>query len=99
MAYTLLPQVEQEIERVFAPEHRDHVRSRLAEQVLPLGESAPPPRVHIAILWLSQGELPRFERALQIARFDWRDTLVAAGLGNGDWREVLARRGIDSVGW
>ena len=27
--------------------------------------------------------------ALQLARIDWRDVLVVAGLGNEDWRDVL----------
>jgi hypothetical protein len=99
MKYVLAKGVQQEIERTFAPEDQAHVRTSLAEQSLPLDRSAPPPRVHLAIIWLSKGDLKRFDRELDGAGRDWRDTLVAAGLANENWRSVLAARGIDCAGW
>ena len=50
-------------------------------------------RVHLAILKLSKGDLAAFRRAVDLARRDWRDVLVAAGLANGDWPDVLRREG------
>jgi hypothetical protein len=53
---------------------------------LPLWVSTTPEgleRIRFAVLKLSSGSLPRFERALAIANTDWRDVLVAAGFGNG----------------
>lgn len=99
MAYTLTASVHREIERVFAPEHWDYVRLRLAEQALPLEQSAPPPRVHLAVIWLSKGERRLFDSALQEASCDWRDTLVAAGLANEGWKDILKRQGIDFHDW
>jgi hypothetical protein len=37
-------------------------------------------RVHMAILKLTRGEMGRFQQALAMARLDWRDALVNAGL-------------------
>ena len=76
MPYLLLEQVERELTRLFAPEHVGYVRTRLSERSLPLENSAPPPRVHLAVLWLSQGDLERFDRELDRACVDWRDTLA-----------------------
>lgn len=99
MAYTLTPSVQREIERTFVPEHVDYVRSRLAERELPMGRSAPPPRVHVAVIWLSKGDIKRFDYELEGACCDWRDTLVSAGLANEDWKHVLTQRGIDCEDW
>src|SRR5262245_24295420 len=99
MPYVLKASVEREIERTFAPEHVDYVRRQLAERELPMDRSAPPPRVHVAVLWLARGDIKRFDYELGGACCDWRDTLVAAGLANEDWRTVLGQRGIDCSDW
>ena len=99
MAYTLTESVQREIERVFAPEHVEYVRSRLAERELPMERSAPPPRVHIAVIWLSKGDRKRFDYELEGACCDWRDTLVSAGLANDDWKAILTKKGIDCHDW
>jgi len=99
MSYVLKPSVEREIERTFAAEHVDYVKRRLSERELPMDRSAPPPRVHVAVVWLARGDVQRFDHELEGACFDWRDTLVAAGLANEDWRAVLTRRGIDCQDW
>jgi hypothetical protein len=99
VTYVLAPGVEQEILRTFAGEDVEYVRTRLAAQKLPMEQSAPPPRVHIAVLWLANGDRKRFDYELEGASCDWRDTLIEAGLASGDWREVLARKGIDLRGF
>ena len=99
MPYILKESVQREIERLFPPEHVEYVRSKLASQALPMERSAPPARVHIAILWLSGGDLKRLQYELDGASCDWRDTLVSSGLANADWKEVLVRKGIDCNDW
>lgn len=64
-----------------------------------MARSGPPPRVHLAVIWLSKGDIKRFDDELDGACCDWRDTLVSAGLANGDWKEVLRRKGIDCEDW
>lgn len=39
-------------------------------------------RVRCAVLKLSEGSPEKLERALRVAREDWRDSLVAAGFGH-----------------
>jgi len=38
-------------------------------------------RIHFAVLKLSEGELPKLDRAAALAKLDWRDLLVVAGFG------------------
>ncbi len=97
MAYTLELSVLTEISRTFAD--ADYVERVLASAILPMGESAPPPRVHIALLWLSAGHIKRFDHELSAARSDWRDTLLRAGLAGTNWREVMQHRGVDPRPW
>ena len=80
-------------EKTFSPADAAAVCAELAAADLPLiannGE-----RVHLALLHLAAGDLAQFRRHLVIARTDWRDTLVAAGLADAGWPEVLQERGI-----
>ncbi len=99
MAYVLRGSIERAIEKMFDVAQVDYVSERLRMAKLPLDLGAPPPRVHAAVLWLAQGDLDRFDRALGDACIDWRDTLVAAGLANDDWRDLLIQRGIDCTDW
>jgi hypothetical protein len=39
-------------------------------------------RLRIAAIKLSEGDLAKLRRAVEIAHQDWRDVLVAAGFGN-----------------
>lgn len=48
-----------------------------------------PERILAAIAFVADRQsLPE---ALELARTDWRDLLVSAGLGDDDWPEVLNR--------
>jgi hypothetical protein len=98
MTYVLTPGVESEIARIFKPEDVEYVRAMLSETELPWDRSGPAPRIHLAILLLARGDKKRLEYELGGATSDWRDTLVEAGLGNGDWPDVLRRRGVDLAG-
>ncbi len=46
-------------------------------------------RVQAAIVLLAGGDLARFRGARDLARADWRDVLVAAGLADDDWSAKL----------
>ena len=76
---TVTLRVRTEAERQFTAERAAAVCAELATVDLPLiannGE-----RVHLAVLKLSGGDIAAFRRHLALARLDWRDTLVAAGL-------------------
>ncbi|MEO8445619.1 MAG: hypothetical protein ABI567_11495 [Gammaproteobacteria bacterium] len=98
-AYQLEPSILKEIQRSFAPAHRDYVMTTLANTGLPMGAVAPPPRVHAAILLLAKGDVAAFDTALGGACADWRDTLKAAGLGNQNWKLVLGKQGIECDSW
>lgn len=48
-------------------------------------------RVQAAIVLLAAGDVGRFKQAIDLARADWRDILVAAGLAEEDWPKKLDR--------
>lgn len=48
-------------------------------------------RVQAAPVLASHGRRERLESMVQLLRMDWRDVLMAGGLGHGDWRVVLDR--------
>jgi len=99
MSYKLEDSVIREVEKTFPPELVGAVCKRLEETELPMERSAPPPRVHIAVIWLSKGDLEKFNYELDGAACDWRDTLVAAGLAGEDWRDILQAKKIESGSW
>ncbi|HET7901427.1 MAG TPA: hypothetical protein VFL59_09580 [Candidatus Nanopelagicales bacterium] len=46
-------------------------------------------RVLAAVVLDARGEWPRFEKAVQRLRWDWRDALVAGELAQPDWPSRL----------
>jgi hypothetical protein len=42
-------------------------------------------RVRAAVVLLADGDVARFRRAVDLAKADWRDLLVDAGLAHEDW--------------
>lgn len=82
------------IVRVFSLEDRDLVSTLLIEECgdnLPLSKAANPDsieRIRFAVLKLSGGDLNALRRAIDLAKVDWRDVLVAAGFGS----DITARR-------
>ena len=46
-------------------------------------------RLLAAAVLIADGDVGRFRSAIRLARTDWRDLLVAAGLANEDWPRVL----------
>jgi hypothetical protein len=48
-------------------------------------------RVQAALVLASHGRRDRFDSMVQLLRMDWRDVLMAGGLGYQDWPAVLER--------
>ena len=48
-------------------------------------------RVHAALVLMAEGSVERLWQAVELSQVDWRDVLMAGGLGPGDWPEVLER--------
>jgi hypothetical protein len=54
-------------------------------------------RIQAALVLASRGRRDRFESMVQLLRMDWRDVLMAGGVGDDDWRAVLDRElGVSS---
>jgi len=76
------------VRRIFPPGDHAAIIATLEARCgsgLPLWVSPTPEgleRIRFAVLKLSSGSLPEFERAIAIANTDWRDVLVAAGFGS-----------------
>jgi len=73
------------ISKYFSVDKKDLVISSLIEECgnnLPSCENNTPTdmeRIHFAVIKLSNGELDKLEAAIELAKRDWRDLLVAAG--------------------
>ncbi|MEU9301904.1 hypothetical protein [Streptomyces sp. NPDC048269] len=56
-------------------------------------------RIRAAIIVLAEGDIDKFRQAIELAKMDWRDVLVAAGLADADWLIRLdAELGPDDPG-
>jgi hypothetical protein len=84
----LSPETEKRIVLLFAPDHQDAVRVALVDEC---GNSLPflqncdqiaMERFRFAVLKVSDGKLDKLRDALQLAKTDWRDLLVAAGFAS-----------------
>ncbi|MEJ8637446.1 hypothetical protein [Streptomyces sp. MS2.AVA.5] len=48
-------------------------------------------RILAAAVFIASGDINRFRSAIRLARTDWRDLLMAGGLGHEDWPSILDR--------
>jgi len=77
----------QRVALLFTAADRELVTTLLIQDCgnsLPDWETADPvrlERIRFAVLKLSGGDLNAFQRALDLAKTDWRDALMAAGFG------------------
>jgi hypothetical protein len=75
------------LERLFVDADRAGVVDLLVNQCgsnLPFCESSTPTsleRIRFAVLKLSDGNIAKLQEAVQLAKADWRDLLMAAGFG------------------
>lgn len=85
---------EERIERMFSPEQREEVSRTLIDECgnnLPFCKGLSPEaldRLRFSVLKLSEGDMPKLRKAMELAKQDWRDLLVAAGFAN----DVTAHR-------
>jgi hypothetical protein len=83
----LSERVEKRIEWLFSPDDRERVRTILVEEC---GENVPGwrmadlERLRIAVLKLSGGKVDKLRIAVDTAKIDFRDVLMAAGFGDGE---------------
>jgi hypothetical protein len=89
----LTPKTEQRVELLFPPGDRKVVRAMLREECgtnIPGWESAGLERLHFAVLKISDGDLGKLDKAINLAKKDFRDVLVWAAFGEPDahrrWR-------------
>ncbi|MGH9885830.1 MAG: hypothetical protein ACREBE_09895 [bacterium] len=90
--------VRREVRARFSPADAPEVEYMLGATPLPLLDAPDRrrerDRVHLAILKLASGNFNEITRHLAVAASDWRDVLVAAGMGHANWPEVLERSGF-----
>ena len=72
----------------FDPEDAELVLSTL-DDLEGLPGPATGERVQAAMVKLAHGDLDRLDRERSLARLDWRDVLVEAGLAGEDWAARL----------
>lgn len=56
-------------------------------------------RIQFAILVHAQGNLGLFKEAFTLARDDWRDILVEAGLSRPNWPDKVLKAGLADKDW
>jgi hypothetical protein len=84
----LSPEAEKRIDLLFLPDRREEVRMLLQDECgnnLPFLENLDATaldRFRFAALKLSGGNLEALKKAIQLAKRDWRDLLVAADFAN-----------------
>ncbi|MFF5844647.1 hypothetical protein ACIP4T_25480 [Streptomyces massasporeus] len=72
------------------PEAAKGIEGALRKLAVELEESRQSPeRLLTAAVVIADGDVDRFRSAVRLARTDWRDLLMAGGLGYGDWPTVL----------
>ena len=99
MTYVLEKAVKDEAQKYFEGTELETAIGMLESTPLPMDQAAPPPRVHIAVLWLAEGNIKKLASEIENASCDWRDTLLAAGLADENWPELMAAKGINALGW
>lgn len=88
----LTVRVEKRIAKDFPGRDGQIVGELLAELVHHLterGDREDKERIAAATLVCGQGKVDRLLDAVQLAKQDWRDVLVGAGLADAGWRERL----------
>lgn len=85
----LTPRLRRRIAHDFPPGSADTVLSYLGTLADSAYGGQSRERVQAALVIASRGQWDRFESMLRLLRLDWRDVLMAGGLGQDDWQAVL----------
>jgi hypothetical protein len=81
---------QEQLRTIFAPSFQDEVTLILVNECadnLPFLERAGPrqlDRIRLAVLRLSNGDVPKLREWVDRAKLDWRDVLMAAGVPQTD---------------
>lgn len=84
----LSPETRRRLNLLFAPDDRPAAEELLVNECgnnLPFCDNSDMfglERIRFAALKLSDGDLDELRRAIQVAKQDWRDVLMAAGFGH-----------------
>jgi hypothetical protein len=85
------PGTEQRITLLFSPADQIEVRTILLEECgtnIAGWKSAGLERLHFAVLKISKGDLARLKQAVNLAKEDFRDVLMAAGFADGEHKYI-----------
>ncbi|MCW2833230.1 MAG: hypothetical protein JWN68_1183 [Nocardioides sp.] len=86
-------QISQRLTRWVASAFPEECRDRVLAELCDLPSDAiggqDPERVQASLVIRAAGDWDGFQRASELARTDWRDALVFAGLGDADWPSRL----------
>ena len=84
MSAPLTTGTEQRVTILFGPNDIELVSSLLTDECGPNLTEYPEllERIRFAVLKLSRGDLNALQRAIDLAKLDWRDALVAAGFAD-----------------
>jgi hypothetical protein len=84
MSAPLTTEIRQRFTILFGPNDIERVSSLLTDECGPNLTEYPEllERIRFAVLKLSYGDLDALGRAIDLAKRDWRDALVAAGFGD-----------------
>jgi len=84
MSAPLTTGTEQRVTILFGPNDIELVSSLLTDECGPNLTEYPEllERIRFAVLKLSRGDLNALQRAIDLAKLDWRDVLVCAGFGD-----------------
>jgi hypothetical protein len=85
----LSPRLRRRIEHDFPPGSAEMVLSYLGTLADTAYGGQSCERVQAAVVLASRGQWDRFKPMLQLVKLDWRDVLMAGGLGEDNWRAVL----------
>ena len=85
----LTPRLRRRIAHDFPPGSADMVLSYLGALADSAYGGQSRERVQPSVVLASRGQRDRFKSMLQLLNLDWRDVLMAGGLGQEDWRAVL----------
>lgn len=87
----LTPRLLSRLESDFGPEAQP-LATELEQLPGAINSGQDPERIQAAVLLAAGGSLPEFAAMMDLARSDWRDLLVNAGLQNGNYAKVMRRR-------
>jgi len=85
----LTPRLRRRIEDDFSPGSAEMVLSYLGALADSAYAGQGRERLQAAVVLASRGQWDRFKSTMQLLKLDWRDVLMAGGLGEDDWRAVL----------